>query len=32
MISHIIPMSDVQRALEISASQKSAKVILKPWE
>ncbi|MCC7353058.1 MAG: zinc-binding dehydrogenase [Anaerolineae bacterium] len=32
LISHIIPMSEIQRAFEISASRESAKIILKPWE
>lgn len=32
LISHIIPMSEIQRAFEVSASQQSAKIILKPWE
>ena len=32
LISHVIPMSEVQRAFELSASHQCAKVILKPWE
>jgi len=32
LISHVIPMSRIQEAFEISASHKSAKIILKPWE
>jgi threonine dehydrogenase-like Zn-dependent dehydrogenase len=32
LISHVLPMSAVQEAFELSASQQTAKVILKPWE
>jgi L-iditol 2-dehydrogenase len=32
LISHIIPMSRIQEAFEVSASNQTAKVILKPWE
>jgi L-iditol 2-dehydrogenase len=32
LISHVLPMSGVQQALEISASHQCAKIILKPWE
>jgi len=32
LISHTIPMSRIQEAFEISASNETAKVILKPWE
>jgi threonine dehydrogenase-like Zn-dependent dehydrogenase len=32
LISHVIPMSQVQKALELSASFQCGKVILKPWE
>jgi len=32
LISHVIPMSQIQQAFEIAASHKSAKIILKPWE
>jgi L-iditol 2-dehydrogenase len=32
LISHVLPMSQVQNALQISASQQCAKIILKPWE
>lgn len=32
LISHVLPMSDIQKALEISASNQTAKMILKPWE
>ena len=31
LISHVFPMSQVQKALELSASQQCAKIILKPW-
>lgn len=31
-ITHIFPMSRVEEAFEVSASQKSAKILLKPWE
>ncbi|MCC6446045.1 MAG: zinc-binding dehydrogenase [Armatimonadetes bacterium] len=32
LISHVIPMSQIQKAFELSASHETAKVILKPWE
>jgi len=32
LISHVIPMTQVQEAFEISASRLNAKIILKPWE
>jgi L-iditol 2-dehydrogenase len=32
LISHVLPMSDIQRAFELCASHETAKVILKPWE
>ncbi|MFB3879738.1 MAG: zinc-binding dehydrogenase [Armatimonadota bacterium] len=32
LISHIMPMSRIQEAMELCASHDSAKVILKPWE
>jgi len=32
LISHVFPMSQVQAALEISASHECAKIILHPWE
>ncbi len=32
LISHVIPMSRIQEAFELSASNQTAKVILKPWE
>ena len=32
LVSHVLPMSDIQGAFELSASQQTAKVILKPWE
>ncbi|MGQ9632235.1 MAG: zinc-dependent alcohol dehydrogenase [bacterium] len=32
LISHVLPMSRIQEAMELSASHKSAKIILKPWE
>jgi threonine dehydrogenase-like Zn-dependent dehydrogenase len=32
LISHVLPMSQIQEALELSASHQSAKIILKPWE
>lgn len=31
LISHVLPMSDIQAAFELSASNQTAKVILKPW-
>jgi threonine dehydrogenase-like Zn-dependent dehydrogenase len=32
LISHVLPMSGIQDAFELSASQQTAKIILKPWE
>lgn len=32
LISHVMPMSKIQQAFELSASNQTAKVILKPWE
>lgn len=32
LISHVIPMSRIQEAFELSASRQTAKVMLKPWE
>jgi len=32
LVSHVFPMSQVQQALELSASQQCAKMLLKPWE
>jgi L-iditol 2-dehydrogenase len=32
LISHVLPMSNVQEAFELSASHQTAKVLLKPWE
>ena len=32
LTSHVLPMSQVQRAFELCASHQTAKVILKPWE
>jgi len=32
LISHVLPMSRIQEAMEISASHDCAKIILKPWE
>ncbi len=32
LISHVLPMSRIQEAFELSASHEAAKVILKPWE
>lgn len=32
LISHTFPMSHIQEAFEVSASQQSGKIILKPWE
>ncbi|MFP4055400.1 MAG: zinc-dependent alcohol dehydrogenase [Candidatus Brocadiia bacterium] len=32
LISHVLPMSRVEEALELCASHQTAKVILKPWE
>lgn len=32
LISHVLPMSQIQQAFEISASHQCAKILLKPWE
>lgn len=32
LISHVIPMSRIQEAFEVSASHECGKVLLKPWE
>jgi threonine dehydrogenase-like Zn-dependent dehydrogenase len=32
LISHVLPMSEVQRAFELCASHETAKVILRPWD
>jgi len=32
LVSHVLPMSEIQRAFEISSSQQCAKILLKPWE
>jgi L-iditol 2-dehydrogenase len=32
LVTHIFPMSQVQKAFEVSASHECAKIILKPWE
>ena len=32
LISHRLPMSDIQHAMELSASPEHAKIILNPWE
>ncbi|TLS52623.1 zinc-binding dehydrogenase [Paenibacillus antri] len=32
LVTHVFPMSDIQRAFETSVSQQSAKIMLKPWE
>jgi threonine dehydrogenase-like Zn-dependent dehydrogenase len=32
LISHVIPMSEIQSAFELSASHQTAKVILDPWK
>ncbi len=32
LISHILPLGDIEKALKISASHDCAKIILKPWE
>jgi L-iditol 2-dehydrogenase len=32
LISHVIPMSEIQSAFEVSASHHCAKIILRPWE
>lgn len=32
LLSHVLPMSRIQEAFELSASHQTAKIILKPWE
>jgi threonine dehydrogenase-like Zn-dependent dehydrogenase len=32
LVSHVLPMGKIREALELSASHKTAKVLLKPWE
>ena len=32
LVSHVVPMSEIQAAFELSASNQTAKVILKPWD
>lgn len=32
LVSHILPMSQLQHAFEISTAQESAKILLHPWE
>jgi threonine dehydrogenase-like Zn-dependent dehydrogenase len=32
LISHVLPMSEIEAAFALSASHETAKVILKPWE
>ena len=32
LITHLLPMSRIQEAMELSASQQCGKIILKPWE
>jgi L-iditol 2-dehydrogenase len=32
LVSHVLPMSRIQEAFEISASHNCAKILLKPWE
>lgn len=32
LLSHVLPMSRIQEAFELSASHETAKVVLKPWE
>jgi L-iditol 2-dehydrogenase len=32
LVSHVFPMSQIQQAFEVSASQQNAKILLKPWE
>jgi hypothetical protein len=31
LISHVLPMSAIQEAFELSASHETAKIILQPW-
>jgi threonine dehydrogenase-like Zn-dependent dehydrogenase len=32
LISHVMPMGQIQQALELSATHQCAKILLKPWE
>ena len=32
LLSHVVPMSKIQEAFELSASHECGKVVLKPWE
>jgi len=32
LVSHVLPMSRIQEAMELSASRECAKILLKPWE
>jgi len=32
LVSHVLPMSRIQEAFELSASQQCAKIILRPWD
>jgi threonine dehydrogenase-like Zn-dependent dehydrogenase len=32
LVSHVLPMSQIQEAFELSASRQTAKVLLHPWE
>jgi len=32
LISHVLPLAEIQQAFELCAAGKSAKIILKPWE
>jgi threonine dehydrogenase-like Zn-dependent dehydrogenase len=32
LLSHVLPLSRIQEAFELSASHQAAKIILKPWE
>jgi threonine dehydrogenase-like Zn-dependent dehydrogenase len=32
LISHVLPMSKIQEAFELSASQQCGKIVLQPWE
>ncbi|MCP4643861.1 MAG: zinc-binding dehydrogenase [bacterium] len=32
LISHVLPMSQIQDALELSATHETAKIVLRPWE
>ena len=31
LISHVLPMREIQAAFELSASRETAKIILQPW-